>query len=264
MLIDIHAHIHQHAVQEHADIVERARTAGVHEIVVAGTSVDDSQTAIEMARRYDLVVAGVGIHPDKVNAAVGQDELDDLDTLAQLPEVAAMSEFGIDFIGGKPTHQHQQDAFLAQIEIAKRHGLPVIIHVREFANDLTSFDARAVALSILEAADVGDIGGAMHYFQGDYDYAKRVLDVGLQVSLAKPLLRLPELQDVARSVPMDRIVLETDSYPQPFKRNRDRWNEPRDLPLIAQCLATVKGITEAEVASQTTRNAQQLLRPQCA
>ena len=260
MLIDIHAHIHQHDSQEHAGIVERARTAGVHKIVVAGTTVADSQSVVEMARRYDLVVAGVGIHPNHISEAVEQDELDALDGMAQLPEVAAMSEFGIDFIGGKPSHQHQQDAFLAHIDIAKRHRLPVIIHLREFANDLTSFDAREVALSILASADLGDIGGAVHYFQGDYDYAKRVLDLGLLVSLAKPLLRLSELQDVARRLPIDRIVLETDSYPQPFKRNREKWTEPRDIRLIARCLATLKGITEEEVALQTTRNAERLLR----
>ena len=260
MLVDIHAHIHQHDATEHADIVERATRAGVRKIVVAGTSVADSRTTVEMARRFDSVVAGVGIHPDKINSAVGQDELDELETLAQLPEVAAMSEFGIDFIGGKPAHLHQQDAFLAHIEIAKRHNLPVIIHLREFANDLTLMDARDVALTILADVNIGDVGGAIHYFQGDYSYAKRVLDLGLHVSLAKPLLRLPELQEVARRLPIDRIVLETDSYPQPFKRKRDRWTEPRDLPLIARCLASLKGITEEEVALQTTRNSEQLLR----
>ena len=259
-LIDIHAHIHQHDGREHADIVARAEAAGVREIVVAGTTVADSHAAIEMARRYDVVSAGVGIHPDQINSAVGQDEIDALDAMAQIPEVVAMSEFGIDFIGGKPAHQHQQDAFLAQLDIAKRYGMPIIIHLREQSDNLASFDARGVALSLLASEGLGDAGGAMHYFQGDYDYAKRVLDLGMHISLAKPLLRLPELQAVARRLPLDRIVLETDSYPQPFKRNRNKWTEPRDLPMIAEFLAGIRGETVEEVARQTTRNALGLLR----
>ena len=259
-LIDIHAHIHQHDGRAHADIVARAKSAGVREIVVAGTTVADSHAAVDMARRFDIVSAGVGIHPDQISSAVGQDEIDALDAMAQLPEVVAMSEFGIDFIGGKPTHQHQQDAFLAQLDIAKRRRLPIIIHLREHSDNLTSFEARGVALSILASEGLADAGGAMHYFQGDYDYAKRVLDLGMHISLAKPLLRLPELQDVARRLPIDRIVLETDSYPQPFKRNRNKWTEPRDLPMIAEYLADLRGETVREVARQTTRNALRLLR----
>ena len=261
-LVDIHAHVHQHDSVEHADIVERAEAVGVREIVVAGTTVADSHSAIEMARQFNIVSAGVGIHPNEIDAAVGQDEIDALDAMAQQPEVVAMSEFGIDFIAGKPAHHHQQDAFTAHLEIAKRHCLPAIIHVREHADNLASFEARGVALSILASEGLADAGGAMHYFQGDYDYAKRVLDIGMHISLAKPLLRLTELQEVARKLPADRIVLETDSYPQTFKRNRDKWTEPRDLPLIVQCLAEIRGETESEIALQTTRNALGLLMNQ--
>ena len=101
---------------------------------------------------------------------------------------------------------------------------------------------RGSALSILAEHDVGSLGGAAHYFQGDYDYARRVLDLGLKISFAKPLLRSAELQDVARRVPLDSVVLETDSYPQPFKKNRARWTEPKDVRVVAECLAELRGI----------------------
>ena len=97
-------------------------------------------------------------------------------------------------------------------------------------------------MSILAEHDVGSLGGAAHYFQGDYDYARRVLDLGLKISFAKPLLRSKELQDVARKVPLESIVLETDSYPQPFKKNRAKWTEPKDVRLVAECLAWIRGI----------------------
>ena len=116
-------------------------------------------------------------------------------------------------------------------------------HVREHLDDLSRFDARASALSILAEHDVGQLGGAAHYFQGNYEYARKVLDLGLKISFAKPLLRSPELQDVARRVPVDSIVLETDAYPQPFKKNRAKWTEPKDVRLVAECLADILGVS---------------------
>ena len=261
MLIDIHTHIQQHSLDEHAGIVERASAAEVLVMVAAGTSVDDSRAAIELARISSAVRAGVGIHPDQIDARVPEDDLVAIGEVAGHYEVAVMSEIGIDFLKGVPTHRHQHEAFAAQIEIAKRESLSVIFHVREPGDDLTVRSARDVALGVLKDADVDQVGGAAHYFQGDYAYAKRVLDIGLYISLAKPLLRLPELQHVAARVPLDRIVLETDAYPQPFKRKREKWTEPRDVRQVAECLAGIKQIPYETVATVTTENARRLMRP---
>lgn len=261
MLIDIHTHIQQHSPDEHAGIVERASAADVLVMVAAGTTVEDSRAAIELARCSSAVRAGVGIHPDQIDARVSEEDLAAIGEMARHYEVAVMSEVGIDFLRGVPSHRHQQDAFAAQIEIAKRESLSVVFHVREPGDDLSVYSARDVALGILKEMGVGEVGGAAHYFQGDYDYARRVLDVGLHISLAKPLLRLPELQQVAARVPLDRIVLETDSYPQPFKRKREKWTEPRDVRQVAECLAGIKGVSYETVAMETTENARRLMRP---
>jgi TatD DNase family protein len=106
---------------------------------------------------------------------------------------------------------------------------------------------------------VGELTGAAHYFQGSYDEASAVIDLGCKISLAKPLLRLPELQDVAARIPLSKIVLETDSFPQPFKKDRAKWTEPRDIPKVAQKLAELRGIDVSQVMAATTENALSML-----
>ena len=242
MLIDIHTHIQQHDPSEVDGMLQRAADAGVSTVIAAGTTIEDSERAIAIAIRYSNVFAGVGIHPSDLPAPITEDDIAALERMASHERVTVMSEIGIDHMPNSPDHQWQEEAFAAQIDIAKRQNLPVVFHVREHLDDLTRFDARGSALSILAEHDVGSLGGAAHYFQGDYDYARRVLDLGLKISFAKPLLRSAELQDVARHVPLDSVVLETDSYPQPFKKNRARWTEPKDVRVVAECLAELRGI----------------------
>ena len=243
MLIDIHTHIQQHDPSEVPGMLERAEEAGVSTIIAAGTTIDDSCKAVRLAETYPNVYAGVGIHPSDLEAPISPEDIATLDSMASHERVTVMSEIGIDHMPNSPDHRWQEEAFAAQIEIAKRRNLPVVFHVREHLDDLSCFEARASALAILADQEAGQLGGAAHYFQGDYDYARKVLDLGLKISFAKPLLRSKELQDVARRVPIDSIVLETDTYPQPFKKNRARWTEPKDVKLVAEFLAQIRGIS---------------------
>ncbi len=242
MLIDIHTHIQQHDPSEVDGMIQRAKEAGVSTIIAAGTTIEDSKKAIALAETYSNIFAGVGIHPADLEAPISREDINTLNELAGHERVIVMSEIGIDFMPKSPDHDWQEEAFAAQIEIARNHNLPVVFHIREHLDDLTRFEARSAALSILADLDAGELGGAAHYFQGDYDYARKVLDLGFKISFAKPLLRSPELQEVAKRVPLDSIVLETDSYPQPFKKNRARWTEPKDTRQVAECLAQLKNI----------------------
>ncbi|MXX93013.1 MAG: TatD family deoxyribonuclease [Chloroflexi bacterium] len=243
MLIDIHTHIQQHDPSEVPGMLQRAAEAGVSTIIAAGTTIEDSRRAIALAETYPNVFAGVGIHPADLEAPISSEDIATLESMASHERVTVMSEIGIDHMPNSPDHRWQEEAFAAQIKIAKRHDLPVVFHVREHLDDLSRFEARASALDILVDQDAGQLGGAAHYFQGDYDYARKVLDLGLKISFAKPLLRSKELQDVARRVPLDSIVLETDAYPQPFKKNRARWTEPKDVRIVADFLAQIRGVT---------------------
>ena len=99
----------------------------------------------------------------------------------------------------------------------------------------------------------------MHYFQGDYRTARKIIDLGFYISLARPLLRLTELQQTAVKTPLEHIVLETDAAPQPFKPKRENWTEPRHVSAVAQTLAELKGIDVEEVEEVTTRNMRRVL-----
>ncbi len=250
MLIDIHTHLDQHDRAELPEILDRAVATGVNALIIAGTTVESSQDCIDLANANPRVFAGVGVHPTDIDRQLTEGDLEELDRMAASDQVLVMSEVGLDYLPTSPDHELQKSNLRAQLDIARRHRLPVVFHVRESAAD---------AVQLLADERAGELGGAAHYFQGDRNYARQVLDLGFHVSLAKPLLRLPELQDVAKWLPMDRIVLETDSYPQPFKKKRQKWTEPRDLPLVAAMVAKLKGLDVEEIESITTANALAML-----
>jgi TatD DNase family protein len=185
----------------------------------------------------------------------------EMETMARSSRrVVCISEIGLDFLPTSPNHDIQIQVFREQIRLARNVKLPIVIHSRESYLEV---------LQILREEKAGQVGGAMHYFQGDETIAWMAIELGFYISLARPLLRLPELQEVAKAIPMKHIVLETDAAPQPFKKYRHNWTEPRHVLDVARCLAVLKGITLDEVAEATTGNLAQLLgmerlaRPGC-
>ncbi|NQW16251.1 MAG: TatD family hydrolase [Chloroflexi bacterium] len=248
--IDIHTHIDQHDPADLPAMLERSSAAAVGTIVVAGVTVESSQKAVALANKYETVFAAVGMHPQDLTGPISSEDEAALSLLATDPLVVAMSEIGLDYQPTSPDHDVQEEALRIQIDIARRNKLPVIWHMR---------DATPDCLRILRDERINELGGAAHYFQGSWDDATTVMDLGCVISLAKPLLRLTELQEVAKRVPLESIVLETDSYPQPFKKSRDKWTEPKDVALVAAKLAELKGCSMSEVVHQTTDNALTLL-----
>ena len=156
-----------------------------------------------------------------------------------------ISEIGLDFLDNMPDRAMQYQAFREQIRLARDLRLPIVFHSRE---------AHVEVLRVLREERAYEVGGAMHYFQGDMDTARAAIDLGFHISLAKPLLRLPHLQAVAAELPLEHVVLETDSAPQPFKAKRENWTEPRHLQEIADKLAELRGIDADEVRQMTTGN----------
>ena len=164
-----------------------------------------------------MLHAGVGLHPMDLKEPVDDSTLATLRELAQDPKVVVWSETGLDYLPTSPAKEVQDQALRAQVRLACELDLPLIVHTREADHDL---------LRVLREEGAGRVGGALHYFQGDLETAQAAMELGFHISLAKPLLRLPALQEVAARLPLDRIVLETDSFPQPFKKHRHRWTEP--------------------------------------
>ncbi len=249
---DAHTHLNQYAPGEIPGIVERAEAANVRFIVCAGTTVESTRACIEMARQYDIFYAGVGIHPMEAHRTLDDAACAELESLArERPEVVCISEVGLDYLPESPDHETQDQVFREHIRLARSLGLPIIFHSRE---------SHPAVFRVLREEHAGEVGGAMHYFQGDEATAREAIDCGFHISLARPLLRLPELQETARAIPLENIVLETDAYPQPFKKHRHSWTEPRHVQDVAQKLAEIKGVTLEEVAEVTTRNLAGMLR----
>ena len=249
---DAHTHLDQYGPEEIPGILERASEAGIGFIVLAGTTLESTRACIRMTEEHTPFYAGVGIHPMEAHRPVDDDIYAELESLAKdNPKVVCISEVGLDYMPTSPDHQVQDQVFRAQIRLAKSLKLPIIFHSRE---------SHADVFRTLREEDAGAVGGVMHYFQGDEPTAREAIDCGCFISMARPLTRLPELQDVARAIPLENMVLETDAYPQPFKKYRHNWTEPRHVREVAQCLADIKGITLEEVAEVTTRNLAGLLR----
>jgi TatD DNase family protein len=251
LLGDCHTHLDKYGAAEIPDILERASEAGVGFAVCAGTTVESSRACIEMSQRYDALYAGVGIHPMEASQPIDETVYAQLEELARgSQKVVCISEIGLDFLPTSPSREIQDQAFRQQIRLARSLKLPIIFHSRE---------SHPEVLRTLREEGAGEVGGAMHYFQADEATAREAIDCGFFISLARPLLRLPELQEVAKVLPLANIVLETDAAPQPFKKYRTNWTEPRHAQAVAQCLAELKGVAVEEVAEATTRNLTRLL-----
>ena len=251
ILNDSHTHLDEYPSAEIPEILDRAREAGVDLIVCAGTTVASSRACVGLAGGYDIFVAGVGIHPMEARDPIDENVYASLRSLAAgNPDVVCISEVGLDYLPESPPRNVQDQVFRAQIRLARELKLPVIFHSRE---------SHPEVLRTLREEHASEVGGVLHYFQADAATAMEAIDSGFYISLARPLLRLPELQDVARDIPLESIVLETDAAPQPFKKHRRNWTEPRHVRDVAEKLAELKGITVEEVAQVTTANLARVL-----
>ena len=246
MLIDCHAHLDAFADAEVSPILERARLAGVVIVVTAGTTLESSLRSVRLSSRFEALFSGVGIHPMDLDGPVDDSTCERLaQTANSTSKVLVISEIGLDFMEGMPDRALQYQAFRQQIRLARELRLPVVFHSREVHDE---------TLRVLREEQAYEVGGVMHYFQGDMDTARRAMDLGFYISLARPLLRLPNLQAVAAALPLEQIVLESDAAPQPFKSKRGNWTEPRHLREVAEKLAELQGRPVEEIEAATSEN----------
>ena len=248
-LVDTHAHLHFPEFAEDLDtVLARARAAGIVAIVTIGTDGESNRAAVALAERLPDVYATVGIHPHDAGEAAEAD-YDAMETLARgSAKVVALGEMGLDFFRNLSPHDVQETAFRRQLGLARRLRRPVVVHSR---------DAHAETLAILADENVGEIGGVMHCFSGDVELARRCLDLGLLISLAGPLTykNARALPDVARFVPEDRLVVETDCPFLPPHPHRGTRNEPAYVALTAARVAELRSADPDALAAAMTRNA---------
>ena len=251
MLVDCHVHLDPFTDEEVSQVMGRATSAGIGFVITAGTTVTSSERAVELSESFTNIFAGVGVHPADIESPLDDAARDRLMSLASSGEkVLVMSEIGLDFMEGTPDRAIQFEAFRTQIRIARELRLPIVFHSREAHGDV---------LRVLREERAYEVGGVMHYFQADWKTATAAIDLGFYISLARPLLRLPDLQAVARNLPLEHVVLETDAAPQPFKAKRENWTEPRHTRAVAEKLAELQGRALEEVEDATTANVRRLL-----
>jgi TatD DNase family protein len=252
-LFDTHAHLHFPEFDADRDaMLARARAAGVRRLVTIGTDAETTRAAIAVAERDSDVWATAGVHPHDAGDC-DDATLAEMERLAAAPRVVAIGEIGLDFFRNLSPRDAQERVFRHLIGVARRARKPVLVHCR---------DAHAEVLAILAEERASEVGGIMHCFSGDVPIARRCLDLGLVVSLAGPVTypNARALPEVARFVPGDRLVIETDCPFLPPQGYRGKRNEPAYLALTAARVADLRGEPLEVFARSTSDNARRLLR----
>lgn len=252
-LVDSHAHIQgPEFAADLQEVIERAHAAGVEKIVVVGGAgeLSSNEAAVAVARSFPGLFATVGMHPHDAKG-VDEESFQRLEALASSPKVVAVGETGLDFYYNHSSRETQIALFCRFIQMALETRLPLVVHNRE---------ADRKVAELLRGEGRGGLRGVIHCFTGDYDAAKTFLDLGFYLSFSGILTfkNADALRDAARKLPLDRILVETDSpYLAPVP-HRGKRNEPAFVRLVAETVAQVKGVSLEEIAQATTRNAQEL------
>ena len=252
MLIDSHAHIDDDRFDADREaVLSRARAAGVDLIVNIGADMASSARSVALAEQYPQVYATVGMHPHDAKDMREQD-YQQLVRWAAQPKVVAIGEIGLDYHYDLSPRPVQQEVFLRQLDIARQTGKPFVVHERE---------AHADTFEIIRSAAKG-LEGVFHCFSGSVETARQYLKLGFYVSIAGPVTfpKSAKTKEVARYVPLDRLLVETDSpylTPQAF---RGRRNEPAYVRLVAEEIASLRELPLEELARATSENACRLFR----
>ena len=252
-LIDTHAHLDDEKLKDDLPaVLERARTAGVSRVVTIATTATSSAACVALARQHAMLAATVGLQPNNL-AQEPADAWDQVANLVTQPKVVAVGETGLDRYWDYTPFAQQEDFFARHLELARMHNLAVVIHCREAEADV-------VRMLKADYERHGPVRGVMHSFTGDLATAQACLDMGLFISFAGMVTykNAQNLRDVVARIPLERMLVETDSpylAPVPVRRKR---NEPGHVVHTAACLAQVLGIECATLARQTTLNARKL------
>jgi len=252
-LIDTHCHLDWKTFDPDREaVIDRAVQAGVRRMITIGVDGLSSRRAIEIAEQHEAVYAAVGVHP---NDCAGFDAaaLQEIRSLAQHPKVVAIGEIGLDDYWHKVDRDTQARAFRAQLELAAEINKPVIIHSRDAALDV---------VNVLEdfTAHTARLSGTLHSYFDDLAIARRVFAIGLYIGVTGPITfkKSDREREIVRQVPLDRVLLETDApflTPVPHRGGR---NEPAYVRHVAEVIASVRGQPVAEIAQQSTQNAERL------
>lgn len=248
MLVDSHAHLEMPEFKKDLDLViKRARDSGVEYIFTVGTERKDWSKAIEIGKKYPFIFVILGVHPHNAKD-IDEETYPILMELCRNEKVKALGEIGLDFFRNLSAREIQIKRFREQISLAKEINLPIVIHDR---------DAHDEILEIMESERAEECRGAIHCFSGDYEMAKKCIDMGFYISIPGSITfkNASRLIEIVKKIPLEYIIIETDSpflTPEPFRGKR---NEPGFVRLVAQRISEIKNVPYEKVSEVTSENA---------
>lgn len=248
MLFDTHAHLDDPKFdKDREDIIKKCEEEGVSYVVNIGSNITTSIRSINLSNKYDFIYASVGVHPHE---AKGMDD-NTCEVLAELiknnSKVKAIGEIGLDYHYDNSPRDVQKKRFAEQIDLAKQLKLPIIIHNREAHED---------TLRILRKSGIKEIGGVFHSYSGSVEMMRECLKLNMLISISGPVTykNARKTVEVAREVPLDKLLIETDSpYLTPVPHRGER-NYPGYVRCVAEKIAIIRGLDFEEIASATMEN----------
>lgn len=253
MIFDSHTHLNaEQFAEEIPEVIQRAKELDVTEMAVVGFDTLTIEKSLLLSQEYDFIYSIIGWHPTEAGSYTPTIEKR-LQEQLTLPKVVALGEIGLDYYWMKDPKNVQERVFNRQISIAKEMNLPISIHTRDAMED---------TYAMLKESKIQDIGGIMHSFSGDEEWAKRFLDLGMHLSFSGVVTfkKALDVQAAAKIVPFDRLLVETDApylAPMPYRGKR---NEPGYTRYVVEKIAELREQSFEEVAQQTSQNAHQLFR----
>lgn len=255
MLIDTHAHLDDERYDEDRNqVIEQLRQDGLVYVINPGADMASSRKAVALADSFDFIYAAVGVHPQDA-AAIDDDDIAELERLAGRDKVVAIGEIGLDYHYDEPSRDIQKRRFIQQLALADKLDLPVIIHDR---------DAHGDVMDILRARGKKQ-KGVLHCFSGSVEMAEECLKLGFLISFTGNITfkNARRLLDVVKAVPIERMMIETDSpylSPEPYRGQR---NYPGNVRYVARKIAEIKGMEYEDVVRITGHNAIKLFGLNC-
>lgn len=252
MLIDTHAHLNDEKfMEDQEEVINRAREAGLEYIMNIGYDKDTILSTIELINKYDFIYGAIGFHPNNAHEMTDEDLAWIEELIAKHAKIRAIGEIGLDYYWDFAPIDVQKEVFRKQIRLAKKLNLPIIIHDRDAHKDICD---------ILKEEGAKDIGGIMHSFSGSLEMAQKCMEMNFYISFSGPVTfkNAKKPKEIAQEIPLERILIETDSpylTPEPFRGKR---NEPAYVRYVAKTIAELRGISIEQLENTTTENAKQI------
>lgn len=253
MLIDSHAHLDDGRFDNDRDkLIKSLKSAGLDLVINVGADLQSSIKSVSLAEEYENIYAAVGIHPHSAKE-MDSSTIEVLKSFASRDKVIAIGEIGLDYYYDNSPRDIQREKFIEQLKLAKEVDLPVIIHTREAAQE--TFD-------ILKEAQDGTLEGVLHCYSGSVEMALEYIKMGFYISLAGPVTfkNSRVSREVAKAVPIDKLLIETDTPYLTPEPHRGKRNEPTYVRYVAGTIAEIKGVSFEELAIKTSENTKKLFR----